>query len=390
MLREIIITGLGRVGPQGRGRSHLSFALREAHSVPTDRFSDLTIPSVEDHRDGSSVASDFFAPIAISQLDLSCDPAPRAIQLATEASKLARSEAELISNDLPTELWIATAFGLSHGYSLKHQEWPDDLQDRWLQATGTDRIGGVVTSREASGLVALAAAAESIEADRAVRALVIEVDTITPQVLRVHRGLRALAPSHHGVPPVARPFDRCRYGTVLAEGATAIVLERESVAADRAVRGRSRLTWSYQAIDDTAAPYGFGSKGTHLGSEVAEELQEAGISPHSIGGVISGARGSIEGDAQEADWIASLFGEDAHPPVFAPIGTTGLGGGGFLAAVCLAAEGEPLGGSAGHCECDPRLPIRPHPTAVSPTPGRILASTIASGGEAAWVILDAP
>ncbi len=390
MLREIIVTGLGRVGPQGRGRSRLSQALREARSVPADRLSDLTTPSTEDTPGADSIPSDYFAQFVTSRLELSFDPELRSLQLASEASKLARSEAELASEDLPTELWIATTFGMSQRFSIPLQEWPDDLKEHWLEATGTDRIGGIVTSREASGLVALAAAAESIEADRVARALVVEVDTVSPQLLRVYRGLKALAPSHHGVPPVARPFDRCRQGTVLAEGATAVLLERESVAADRAVRGRSRLSWSHQAMDDTAAPYGFGKNGIRLGSEVADELREAEISPHSIGGVVSGARGSIEGDSQEADWIAGLFGEDSHPPVFAPIGTTGFGGGGFLAAVCLAAEGEPLGGSAGHCECDPRLPIRPHPTAVSPTPGRILASTLATGGEAAWVILDAP
>jgi hypothetical protein len=388
MLREVVITGLGRVGPQGSGRSALVRALREGAPVPTRPCSAHAV-----HADGSLRPEplEHAAHAAVSLAEPpSGDECCHAESMVRTAARLARNEAQLDEKDVAGELWVATSFGVpavrpSPAMGIRLIE-----NRNWVAATGSSRFGGQVVAREASGLLALAAAARAIDEGRTDRAIVVEVDAFGPALLRVHRRLRALARAIGGAPPIARPFDLHRLGTVLAEGATALVLERESAAANRGVTPRSRVGFAYDSVDGTAPPYGFGRGAAHLAEELREKLAEARIPLSSIDGVLAGARGSVEGDAQEAAWIATLFSERRLPPVFAPIGTTGLGGGGFLAASALAAEGVPLGGSAGFCQPDPRLPIRPHPSAISPTPGRLLVSTIASGGAAVWTILEAP
>ena len=394
MLHDVVITGLGRVGPQGPGRASLARALRECTPVPTRRIH--ASPPTPGHRP-SREPVDFVG--WVEQIEpfgkvesgerTGLDPVGRTESLAHEATRLARQEAGLADDEIGGLLWIASSLGFPGSRLARADLGNQDTWHRWLASTKTDEIGGTVSEREVSGLVALGEAARAIHEGRTPRAIVIEVDSVPPRILRVHRRLRALASGVGGASPVARPFDRFRRGAVLAEGATAIVLERESVALDRRARPRSRLCAEYRTLDPSASPYGFGCGGRELGVELRDRLRAAGVEPRSIEGVIAGARGSIEGDAQEAEWIEGLFEDELPPPVFAPIGTTGLGGGGLLAAACLAAEGSPLCGSAGFAERDPRLAVRPHPSAVSPTPGRILLSTIASGGPAAWIVFDA-
>ncbi len=394
MFREVVITGLGRVGPQGPGRAILARALRECTPVPTRRFT--TSPPLRDGRTTGETV-DFagwveqiepFGKIKTRNRS-SLDPVGRTESLAREAARLARREAGLSEENVGGSLWIASSLGFPSSRLAQGDVGNQETWHRWLAATGTLKIGGTVSLREVSGLVALAEAASAIHEGRTDRAIVIEVDSVTPKILRVHRRLRALASGVGGSAPVARPFDRFRRGAVLAEGATAIVLERECVALDRQARPRSRVGAEFRTFDSSASPYGFGTGARALGAELGIRLRADGIDPRTIDGIISGARGSIEGDAQEANWIEALYEDKPHPPVFAPIGTTGLGGGGLLAAACLAAEGTPLCGSAGFLERDPKMTVRPHPSAVSPTPGRILLSTIASGGQAAWILFDA-
>ena len=394
MLRDVVITGVGRVGPQGPGRNGLARALREGTPVPT-----RLCPSAHAAESAAKPTCepvdyvgwvDQITPFGKVETGSSSDPIGRSESLAHAAAQLARREAglpELSDAEAEGELWIATALGFAKGRLARADVGNRETWHRWLEATGAERLGGTVSEREASGLIAVAEAARAIEEERCDRAIVIEVDSVTPRILRVHRRLRALASGVGGKAPIARPFDRFRRGSVLAEGATAVILERESLVTDRGARPRSRLCSEFRATDASASPYGFGSRAKELGVSLREHLRDEEIEPHSIEGVIAGARGSIEADAQEAEWIESFFGGEA-PPIFAPMGTTGLGGGGLLAAACLAAEGLPLCGTAGFSERDPALSLRPHPSAVSPTPRRILVSTLASGGQAAWLLFD--
>ncbi len=393
MIREVVITGLGRVGPEGAGRAALARALREGAPVPISPFDTHESLAVSEDHSGeppAQVARVSEGAASLPDGRARADERGQAETIVRAAARLARSEAKLQGTAPAGELWVATSFGVPASRRALGEVVDPEEVERWVRATGTERLGGELVAREASGLLALTAAARAVAEGRIDRAVVVEVDAFGPALLRVHRRLRALASAVGGVAPVARPFDPHRRGTVLAEGATALVLERDATARERQVHPRSRIGFAYQGFDESAPPYGFGCGGTRLGVELRDRLAEAGIPLSTIEGVIAGARGSLEGDAQEAAWIVALFSPGPPPPVFAPIGATGLGGGGFLAAAALAAEGLSLGDSAGFCRRDSNSAVLPHPGSIFPARGRILVSTIASGGRAAWVLLEAP
>jgi hypothetical protein len=67
---------------------------------------------------------------------------------------------------------------------------------------------------------------------------------------------------------------------------------------------------------------------------------------------------------------------------------TGEYGGAFLAAAVLAMMGRGLGPTAGFQVEDPQLGVTPHDGAPMAAPRLALVSTLASGGAAAWVVLE--
>ena len=76
--------------------------------------------------------------------------------------------------------------------------------------------------------------------------------------------------------------------------------------------------------------------------------------------------------------------------MFAPKGCLGEYGGGLLGPAVLAASGETLGPTAGFAEPDPEVGVVPHSGGPLEPPRRILATGLAAGGAAAWMVLEAP
>ncbi|HEV7514981.1 MAG TPA: ketosynthase chain-length factor, partial [Thermoanaerobaculia bacterium] len=115
-------------------------------------------------------------------------------------------------------------------------------------------------------------------------------------------------------------------------------------------------------------------------------LARAGLEPGDIDLVVSGASGSRTGDRLEALTLRAAWGERPLPPIVVPKAVTGEYGGGFLAAAVLAAGGAPFGPTPGFAEADPELGIVPHAGGPLPAPARVLVSTVAAGGAAAWLV----
>jgi len=69
---------------------------------------------------------------------------------------------------------------------------------------------------------------------------------------------------------------------------------------------------------------------------------------------------------------------------------TGEYGGGFLGAAVLAAGGAPFGPTAGFEEPDPELGVVPHDGSPLAPPSTVLVTSVAAGGAASWLILEAP
>jgi hypothetical protein len=73
----------------------------------------------------------------------------------------------------------------------------------------------------------------------------------------------------------------------------------------------------------------------------------------------------------------------------APKSVTGEYGGGLLAAAVLAVGGGDFGPTAGFAEVDPQCPLVPH-AGGRLAGGRVLVSSVAAGGAAAWLVLERP
>jgi 3-oxoacyl-[acyl-carrier-protein] synthase II len=215
---------------------------------------------------------------------------------------------------------------------------------------------------------------------------------------------------------VARPFDRRRNGVVAAEGATVLVIEAEEAVRRRGKAPLAHIRGWGSAFDPSAPPAAWGCGHEALGRAVRRLLARcavpaaatagplpagtAGGSPgapvtlagslaamSAIDRIVSGASGARAGDRLEAQVLRAAWRELPLPPVLVPKGVTGEYGGGFLAAVVLAAAGAPFGPPAGFREPDPELGVVPHDGAPLPPPALLLASSLAAGGAATWVVL---
>jgi 3-oxoacyl-[acyl-carrier-protein] synthase II len=252
-----------------------------------------------------------------------------------------------------------------------------------VQARGANLT---LCQREAGALMAVAQGTAEVAAGRAERVLVGAVDEIAPLTHGVLDLFGTLARGDE----VGRPFDRRRNGVVAADGATVLVLEPEAAAERRGRPPLARLHGWGTAFDPTAPPAGWGGGHEMLGRAIRRILGRCAATRAGVDGVeriVSGASGSRGGDRLEARTLRAAWGGAPLPPVLAPKGVTGEYGGGFLAAVVLAAAGSADDPTAGFREPDPELEVVPHAGAPLAPPALLLASSLAAGGAAAWLIL---
>lgn len=239
----------------------------------------------------------------------------------------------------------------------------------------------------ASGLVAIAQALVALRAGTCTRALVGAVDEAAPMAHAALDRFGALSRGGKDGTECGRAFDAERDGFVFAEGATVLLLEHEEPARARGARIRARIRAVVRASDPSASAAGWGRDAAHLARMLLRGLERGGA-----GGlpelVVSGASGSRAGDHLEGRVLRTLWPGEDLPPVAAPKACCGEYGGGFLAAAILAASGEGLGPTPGFERVDPELGIRPHDGRRLPAPRRVLASSLAPGGAAAWMVLE--
>lgn len=90
----------------------------------------------------------------------------------------------------------------------------------------------------------------------------------------------------------------------------------------------------------------------------------------------------------EARVLRAAWGEVPLPPVLVPKAVTGEYGGGILAPALLAFEEEHFDPATGFVEPDPAAGVTPHRGGALQIPSRVLLTGLASGGEAAWLVLE--
>ncbi len=401
-----MVTGLGTVGSFGGGRDDLAAALLAGrpHLSPVDRSAGYHQPG------GAGRAA------LLDGYDLSSWVPPREGRRMSPPSKLALAAARMALGDAGREstagagdlsaavVVISTAFGpCSYTESLLKQilDSPESASPFLFTesvanapaaqigiATGARGAGITIAQREAGPLLAVARGATEIAAGRAPLALAGTVEEMTPLLHSVLDRFGALAHPEE----LASPFDRRRGGFLAGEGATVLVLEEETPATP-ASAGRRRplahlLAWG-RAFDPSATAAGWGEGHAALARALLGCLARAGLTPGDIDLVVSGASGARAGDRLEALTLKAAWGERPLPPIVTPKAVTGEYGGGFLAAAVLAAAGVPFGPTSDFAEVDPELGILPHDGGPLPAPARVLVSTLAAGGAAAWLVFGA-
>jgi 3-oxoacyl-[acyl-carrier-protein] synthase II len=400
----VAITGLGVVLASGAGREALAAALA-AGSAPRTAID----TAAGFHTRGTARQA------ALAQhVDLAHWLPPARARRLSWPSRYAVAAAEMALADggldraalatAPTTVALATAFGTARfaeqlvreivlqgpetaSPSLFSESVANAPAAQVALATGARGANAAVTQREAGALQALLLAARELRLGRSRFALAGCCEEINPLVHALLGRFRALAPpSPEG--ELARPFDRRRAGTVAAEGAVVLLLEREEEARARGARILARLVAGERAFDATAPAHDWGRGEATLAARLLAGLQRQGVAADSIDRVVSGASGTVAGDRLEAAALRRFFGP-ALPPVLAPKGVTGEYAGGHLAAAVLAAAGAPAWRTAGFAEPDPELGLLPHDGTTLPPARRVLASALAAGGAAAWVVLDA-
>jgi 3-oxoacyl-[acyl-carrier-protein] synthase II len=359
-----VITGAGVLGPWGVGLD----ALRAELAEPGD---------------AAEVPAELLAPhLSMREGRRMSQPS----RFAVVASRLAAAEAGWVEGEAPDEL--AVCLGTSFGPARFTDRILDQLRGEgpeavspflFMESVANAHAGQVamdrsargpnvtITGREASGALACAHALALVEGGRCRRALAGSVDELGAFARLVLGrfgalagvGARDEAPDRAGE---AHPLAPERDGLRVREGATVLAVEREEDARARGAEPLARLVCGVRAFDPSAPQWGWGTGAEALGARLARGLERAGLAADDLDAVVSGASGSRDGDALEERVLDSLFG-GARPAVHTPKGALGEYGGGQLGAALALLRGPGA-------------------------PRRVLLSSLAAGGNAAWLVLE--
>jgi len=167
-----------------------------------------------------------------------------------------------------------------------------------------------VTNHCVSGSLAVIEAAAALRAGEADRALAVGHDApIEPQMVLYYHQLGLL--SADGL----WPFDARRSGTLLGEGAAALVLETASAAAAR----HARVFGEFLGSGCTTEAEGLltiRADGDGPAGAMTQALDDAGMRPAEVGMIVAHGNATRQSDASEALAIRRVFGA-TPPPVTA-------------------------------------------------------------------------
>ena len=405
MRHRVAITGVGTVGPAGSGLEPLRESLASGAPCWSAIERDERFHLERSSRLAGRRGKDPYSPWLSARVARRMSPASAmGVCAALQAVADAGLEAEQLAGP-DTAVSLGTSFGSTNYASHLLQQVVDSgplaISPLFFMETVANAHAGqvalalgargpnyTVSQREASGLLAVARGAEWIATGRARRVLVGVVDEVSPILHAMLDRFGALVrPSAEEDLEQPRPFDRDRAGMTISEGGTVFLLEREEEARDRGATLRGRLGGWVRASDPSATPTDYGRDAEGLARRLLSGLERQGVDPASLERVVSGANGTRSGDALEARTLRAALGDGALPPLLAPKAVTGEYGGGFLAAALLALEelAWPTPGFRGE---DPALGVTPHGGAPLPAGRRLLASSLAAGGAAAWLVFD--
>jgi 3-oxoacyl-[acyl-carrier-protein] synthase-1 len=165
-----------------------------------------------------------------------------------------------------------------------------------------------VMNHGVSGSLAIVEAAAALRAGEAERAVSVGHDApVEPQTVLYYDRLGLLSAD------ALRPFDTGRSGTVLGEGAAALVLESEAAAAARGAEVLGEFLGS-ACTTEAVGVLAIRPDGDGLAQAITLALAEAGARVADVGMIVAHGNGTRQSDASEAAAIRRVFGS-TPPPV---------------------------------------------------------------------------
>lgn len=234
-----------------------------------------------------------------------------------------------------------------------------------------------------SGVDSVAQGCDLIRYGRADTVVVVSTDApISPITVACFDAIRATSPDNDRPDSACRPFDDTRRGFVLAEGATAVVLERDGLRSASSAEPYAVITgWSTRS--NAFHMTGLRPDGAEMARAITDVLDQAGRDPRSVSYVSAHGSGTKQNDIHETAAVKSALGDHAHSVPMSSIKSVighslGAIGTTEIAACCLAITTGSVPPTANLVVPDPLCDLdyvagtgRRHPTDV--------ALTVASG-----------
>jgi len=342
---RIVITGTGSISAAGRSAADIVDAALEGRSAiaPIESFDVSSWPrkhgaEIRDY-DAAKLAGDRKVLKLIRRSDvLGLYAANQAIAEAgfTRHRETLGEEGNVAFSE-STACYVGSgggAFYVNYDYFPLMAQSGDDMQTfghelassvnpMWLLRTLPNNVlchvgirhgikgpNGCITNHTTSGMLAVIESAQSIRDGEAVRAVAAGHDApVEPQqILYYHRcGLMAK--------DAIRPFDASRDGSLLGEGAAALVLETEASARER----DAKILGEYLGGGDASEGLGLlalSPDGEGAVRAIRAALDDAGIAAADVGLIVAHGNGTPQSDASEAAALRTVFGA-SMPPVTA-------------------------------------------------------------------------
>lgn len=319
-----VLTGTGAVTSIGRGTDEVFEALCAGRSgraalraFPADRFRARYAYEIDDRpADGQDV------PL-------------RATRWLLQAVEEALADAGLDDDLSRVPVLVGTGLRELRSAELGWRDGAEfDVARLHFGTALRERFGAVrtytVSNACSASLHTLAMGHDMLTAGIAETVVVAGVDSVTESMFGLLDRVQMNGPDR------VRPFDRGRRGTLMGDGAAAVVLTRQTAAASRAteVKGRLRgVSMNCDAAHATAPdPRG-------IAAAVRQAHRLAGVKPEDIDLVLLHGTGTVLNDEAEATALDEVFGPHAGGPLMTALKSmTGhtSGGSGLLSLIMAA------------------------------------------------------
>ena len=200
----------------------------------------------------------------------------------------------------------------SHLFELVHPMWllrilPNNVLAYTGITYGFKGPNHNITNHAVGGTQALLEAYHAISNGQADRAVVVAYDiAVEPQASFYYEQLGVLSNRH------LKPFDAEHDGTILAEGAAALVLENED-----SVRARSAICYGEiiggLSTTETEGLFSLDTSGEQLTHLVQHTLDSVELTPQEIGFVVAHGNGNVKSDYSESEAIKNIFSQQEIP-----------------------------------------------------------------------------